>query len=458
MKRIVLVLGCALAAAGCGVTTDGAIKELGQESSPGAAGSSAAVALETAPSPTPGQATVDGVARGSLTPLAARAYLERGGATEIRVRRRGEDEAFAALCGGQVDMVDSSRPISRRELARCRAAGLTPVQLQIAADAVVVATKAGEDVGADCLTVGQVREMYRAGSPVYDWSQVGFADIPLEVGGPDPDNNVFSFFGREVLGAAEPSLTDLRSDYRAAATDRESRLFVTGNPADVRVAAQRELRAARLEAQRTRARRAEASRRAARSELREARRQRRKGIADGRSAAAQARDARRVRRAEDAASRAERYAARTRRELGLGRNAAGAARAATRRQAQLRGRVAYFRFSYYELYEDELRPMEISARAGGARTCVFPSQQTITDGSYPLARQLLITTTTAGMRRREVRSFLSSYLGRAPELATARRLVPLPEQTLRDQQAWLAGERRPTIVVDPAAPSSAGSG
>ncbi len=445
-----------LALAGCGVSNEGAIREL-EQSTQTASGSSQTQAKRSSkplPQPTPGEARIDGIARGSLTPLAVAAYAEGGGSTSVNVRRNGEGTAFAELCAGDIDLVDSSRPITRAELARCRAAGLTPVQFTVAADAVVVATKAGSDIGADCLPVGQVREIYRAGSPIYDWNQLGYANAPLEVGGPSPESEAFVFFGHTVLDAADPSLTDVRSDYHVAQDDRQNRLFVTGDDADARVASQRELVAARLEAQQARAAKAAESLRIATAELVEARKDERKGLADKRSAAARAKARARVRQAERAVSDARAFVASAASEVAAGKKSTAAAAAATRRQTQLRGRVSYFRFSYYELYEEELRPLEISEQDGDSRDCVFPSQDTVTDGSYPLARQLLITTTTAGLARAEVKGFLTAYLRRSRELAVQHRLVPVPEQRIAQQQAWITGEQRPTIVVDPSAPGT----
>lgn len=445
-----------LAVASCGVSNEGAMREL-EQSTATASGAQAARSKRSTkplPQPTPGEAKIDGIARGSLTPIAVDAYRVGGGTTQITVERHGEGQAFTELCAGGVDIVDSSRPITRAELARCRDAGLTPVQFTVAADAVVVATKAGSDVGADCLPVGQVREVYRAGSPVYDWSQLGFSNAPLEVGGPSPESEAFVFFGHTVLDAADPSLTDVRSDYRMAQDDRENRLFVTGNDADARAASQREIVAARLEAQQARAAKAAESQRTALAELVAARKDERKGIADKRSAADRAKARARVRSAERAFSGANAYVASAKADVAVGKRATAAAAAATRRQNQLRGRISYFRFSYYELYEEELRPMEIAERSGAGRDCVFPSRDTVTDGSYPLARQLLLTTTTAGLGRAEVKGFLTDYLRRSRALAVQHRLVPVPEQRVSQQQAWISGKQRPTIVVDPSAPGN----
>jgi hypothetical protein len=109
------------------------------------------------------------------------------------------------------------------------------------------------------------------------------------------------------------------------------------------------------------------------------------------------------------------------------------------------GHVAFFRFSYYNLFEDQLRPFEIT-RSEGQVNCLFPSQRTITSGEYPLARQLLITTTTRSLNRPEVRHFMTHFLDNAEDLATGARFVALPVETVDLEQSWLDGEEQPTLV------------
>ena len=146
----------------------------------------------------------------------------------MEVRRNGEDRAFTDLCAGGIDLVDSARSISAAEWESCREVGLDVVELQVAADAVVVAIKSETDVGGDCLSTVAVQDAFRAGSPITSWGQLGLDDVPLEVGGPDPDNNAFGFFGRYLLDAPQPALVNFRSDYVAHESDEESRVFVVG--------------------------------------------------------------------------------------------------------------------------------------------------------------------------------------------------------------------------------------
>ncbi|WP_296603109.1 substrate-binding domain-containing protein [Nocardioides sp.] len=402
-------------------------------------------ALPTRPT---GVVDIDGSTSGSMTPTEIDGYETTTDAAQVNVADNGEDQAFQELCAGRIDLVDSARPISRAEWEACQAVGLDVVQFQVAAEAIVVAIKSETDVGADCLTVDQVRDLYRAGSPLTNWSQepLGFDDVPLKVGGPNPDNNGFGFFGRYVLGAPEPSQVDLRSDYFLAENDEEARQFVVGKRT-------LELRAARFDD--VSRRRAQANQAlqdartemaAARAELEIALAERAKGIRDERPPADKAKDQRRVDKAFErrSAARNRLNAVQLRYDQvdQLYRNTDGARRL----YEAYRGHVAYFRFSYYELFEDQLRPFEITM-PDGQRNCIFPSQRTITSGEYPLARQLLITTTTRSLVRAEVRDFLSHYIDHAQADAESARLVALPDETVRIQRAWLNGDQAPLLYV-----------
>jgi ABC-type phosphate transport system substrate-binding protein len=399
--------------------------------------------LPTRPS---GVVDVDGSTGGSLTPVEAQLYSGTPNAAQVNVGNNGEDQGFQELCAGQIDLVDSARPISRAEWEACQAVGLDVVQFQVAAEAIVLAIKSETDVGGDCLRVDQVRDIYRAGSPVTNWSQVGMDDVPLKVGGPNIDSDGFGFFGRYVLGAPEPSQVDVRSDYFLAADDEAARQFVVGTR-------NLELRADRF---------ADVSRRhtqanvalqdarnemlAARQELATALSERAKGIRDERSPADKAKDQKRVDNAFDrravARTRLNAVEVRFQKIDDLYRNTDDA-----RRQYEAyRGHVAYFRFSYYELFEDQLRPFEITP-SDGQMNCIFPSQRTITSGEYPLARQLLITTTTRSLVRAEVRDFMGHYLANAQDAADNARLVALPDKTVTLEQGWLTGDQAPLLVV-----------
>jgi ABC-type phosphate transport system substrate-binding protein len=396
-----------------------------------------------------GTVVIDGdTDQSSLTRDLNSAYLRNGTATTVAIDDNGEDQAFQRLCAGEVDLVDSSREISRAEWDACRAVGLDVVQFQIAADAVVVAIKSESDVGGDCLSTQEVQDVYRAGSPVTNWAQVGLDEIPLAVAGPTADNSAFDFFGRVVLDAPQPSLINYRSDYEAHDSDEGARTFVVGRARDEKLAGlngdrqrQREELKSQLTAQWQIVGDALDEVRAAQAEVT-------KGIRDQRPAAQLARDQQRLTDANTVweAARATRVGLQS--SWKAAKQAAADTAGATKRYEATQGHVAYFRFSYYELFEDQLRPFEITL-PDGERNCVFPSQRTIVSGQYPLSQRLLLTTTTRSLDRDDLTSLLDFYLSHAVEAADEARLVPIPDASIAQQLAVVRGES-PAVLMTPA--------
>ncbi len=434
--------------AACGVSPDGAMSELGSASTTTAESGARAGAVDRPA----GQVTVDGSAPSSLTARAIDDYRRGGGSVSVQIRDRDDQASFEALCNGETDLVDSARAMTPEEEALCGAQGRTPLQFTMASDGVVLAMQGEADLGIDCLTVGQVREVYRAGSPIYDWAQLGRADAALRVGGPTSGAPAFKLFGQVALDAAAPSITDVRSDYRAG-TAAQTLRFVTGTAADAATASRRPLASARARAAQQRVAEATASQREATAELVAARRDQRKGVADRRPAAQQRRDRARVTAAEASLRRATSFRTQADAELRTAQRAATASAAAARRQAALRGRVAVFAYRDYVLLSDQLRALEISKRSGSAASCSFPSTASISTGEYALSRQLLITTTSEELGRSEVQAFMGSYLRRARDLARDTGLIPLPQKTVETQQSWLrdpvATERAAQRDADP---------
>ena len=95
------------------------------------------------------------------------------------------------------------------------------------------------------------------------------------------------------------------------------------------------------------------------------------------------------------------------------------------------GVVGLVGFSYYELFEDQLRPLEIDGQTGNR--CVFPSDETISGELYPLERTLRIYTTQRSLDRQEVRTFLTSYLRNSEARAIDNELIPIGD-SIRSQE------------------------
>ncbi|HEU4655955.1 MAG TPA: substrate-binding domain-containing protein [Capillimicrobium sp.] len=346
----------------CGVDT----ADSGKPNVPEPEGSTATtpVRRSTVPLPPAPENTVrvDGL-RGGLSSVATSRFLSRSN-VEVAFIRAEEDQAFTDLCAGRVDVVEVARLPSDAELQACRERGVAISEpLQVGADAIVVATKNEADVGGDCITVNQARDIFRAGSPYSSWSQLGFFDLPLTATGREDGSPNFELFGQVVLGVPNASLADVRADYVVERTDRLEREEVIGTKrlADARrriaryVDRLREQSAARRERE-VDAAVARADRRVLKAIERENRVRARRGdtLTPTEAADIVRRNAQRVARAKAAA--ADRVNARFDRELrDRGRRFGRGVLA----EAQAPGVIGAFRFSYYELFEDQLRPMEI---------------------------------------------------------------------------------------------------
>ena len=80
------------------------------------------------------------------------------------------------------------------------------------------------------------------------------------------------------------------------------------------------------------------------------------------------------------------------------------------------------------------------------RSCVFPSDDTVTSGDYPLSSPLLLSTTTRSLDRPEVQAFLTDAVRHAPERARAAGLVGLDDATRATELSWLDGSATPVLA------------
>ena len=168
---------------------------------------------------------VEGPAIGSLTPRAI------AGVSGVRVNYAAvsENQGFDDLCRGRIDVLDTARVITAAELRLCRRNGLELVEpIQVASDAVVIATRNESDVGGDCLRMTTVEDIFGAGSAITNWSQVGFFNIPLRTTGPQEIRPAFQFFAQRVFRVpTNASISDMRSDYVLHTVDDNVRREVT---------------------------------------------------------------------------------------------------------------------------------------------------------------------------------------------------------------------------------------
>jgi ABC-type phosphate transport system substrate-binding protein len=429
--------------AGCGVSVHGT-SDSGSSGPVQQGVAETAAAVDKLPPRPVGEIRLGGVVPGSLAAKLLKSYREQGAAVRIHAGDEEEAQAFEAFCTGGVDIVASQAPISPTAYSSCRENGVEPVQIEIGSDAAILAIANETNVGVDCISVGDAREIFRAASPVTSWSQVGYdhgaiaaTSAPrLKVSGPEPSSALLGAFSETVLGDAEPSRLLLRGDYEAHKYESEVLEAVGSGTAESELAGHAE------EFKRS-AKDLERALRSAEKAIGVAEFQVEKGIEDERSEAEQEKDAKTLTEAEEKVKKLGP-------ELAEAEAVAAEAKDANKQVEERLGTLGLFRFGFYELYEERLRPMEIEATNSEAHPeCIFPSQTTATDGSYPLSHQLLLTVNLTTMKEPEVNQFLASALEEAQEAATAQTLVPLTDEVKNTELAWLHGEIPPDVVYYP---------
>lgn len=518
----IAIAACSVLVAGCGVDTDdagdvstnattnsAASNARGATTGPtGPTGAAGQRALEARlPKRPAGTVAIDGRTENSITRQGAVAFRGQGGTSRITFTGSTEDRAYQNLCAGRVDAIEVTTLPSQGIIDLCRSRGIVLVNpLQLASDAIVLATKNESDVGGDCITVQQANEIYRAGSPIDNWAQLGFDDLPLRATGREADSDVFQFFGQLVLNKVDASITDVRGSYITHGSDPRERREVTNaarlEAVNGRVARYRaRLRARTITTRRAYVARAErAADRRILAEIERVNDRNRKLKITVDADALEARNRRLVETAKRRARARANAAYDARLDLQVRRFRAGQLEV-----ADAAGTVGAFRFSYYELFEEQLRPLEIdfgvpetesgqpvrfgdlseadqrrlrgSTRASvtgptgptGARSvdpqtpisntgtlpktdrnnktiypgpgCVFPAQTTISSGVYPLTQRFFVLTSELALRRREVRNYLDYLVSESREIATSNQLIPITDQQLSDELLTIRGTR-----------------
>jgi len=429
-RSLALSLACAAALAGCGVSARHPPAERGAD----------IARTETNPlisSRPPNTVLVDGATLDVLTPVAVDPF-QSASTGRVVFTATNSRQAFADLCDGKVDVIEPGRAITPAEAAACRRNHLELLGgLAVGWDAVVIAVKNEADIGGDCLTTQQARDIFRAGSPYSNWSQLGFYDVPLASTGslsePVPDE----LFARSVLAQPAPlTSAALRGDFIATPTTEATRAQIVGSERLTRAQAIARRKLAALRAQTAAQRKRLVNAAMARADeqvLRaiaatNARNRRLKIVVNTEQLD------RHNAQIDTAAKRAAALRANAQFDAQLAERASKLA-APLLARAQTPGVVGFVRFTYYEQWEEQLRPFEIWA--GGSSTnaaaapqspnCVFPSEQTISSGHYPFAFGLVLYTTRQALARGAVRDYLTYLFTNAQAFATNSGLVPVTD-------------------------------
>jgi phosphate transport system substrate-binding protein len=140
------------------------------------------------------------------------------GAVKVTVGISGTGGGFKKFCRGETDISDASRPILKKEMADCAAAGIKYIELPVAFDALTVVVNP-KNTWINQLTVAELKAMWEpaAQGKITKWNQINPAwpDAPLKLFGAGADSGTFDYFTEAVVGKAKSS----RGDFTASEDD-----------------------------------------------------------------------------------------------------------------------------------------------------------------------------------------------------------------------------------------------
>ncbi|MBI3148578.1 MAG: PstS family phosphate ABC transporter substrate-binding protein [Betaproteobacteria bacterium] len=150
-------------------------------------------------------------------------------AIKVTVGISGTGGGFKKFCRGEIDISDASRPILKKEMEACTAAGIKYFELPVAFDALTVVINPKNSFIKQ-MTVAELKKLWEptAQGKVMRWNQVNPAwpDQPVKLFGAGADSGTFDYFTEAIVGKSKSS----RGDYTASEDDN---VLVQGVTQDV---------------------------------------------------------------------------------------------------------------------------------------------------------------------------------------------------------------------------------
>ena len=147
----------------------------------------------------------------------------------VTVGISGTGGGFKKFCRGETDVSDASRPITKKEMEDCKAAGVEYMEFPIAYDALTVVIHPKND-WAKNMTVAELKAIWEpaAQGKITSWKQVNPAwpDRPIKLYGPGADSGTFEYFTEAINGKSKAT----RGDFTASEDDN---VLVQGVSRDV---------------------------------------------------------------------------------------------------------------------------------------------------------------------------------------------------------------------------------
>jgi phosphate transport system substrate-binding protein len=157
-----------------------------------------------------------------LTAAITEEFYLRNPDIRMTVGFSGTGGGMSKFARGEIDICNASRRIKPSEVEVLETKGIEYIELAVAFDGLAVIVNPKND-WSNCLTVAQLKELWRPGSGVKLWSDLDSTWPRREIilYGPGPDSGTFDYFTEAIVGEARAS----RADYSASEDDN---IIVTG--------------------------------------------------------------------------------------------------------------------------------------------------------------------------------------------------------------------------------------
>ena len=186
-----LLIAVAAGALAVGVTA------CGSSSSSGTGTTSGSVAVD-------GSSTVFPFAQAS-----AEGFQGENPDAKVTVGESGTGGGLEKFCAGEIDIADASRPIDPADEAPvCKKNKVEYAQIEVANDGISIVTNPALKI--TCLTTDQLNQLWKKGSTVSDYNQLGGGTPAGKVSlyGPGTDSGTFDFFTETINGEKGNTRTD----------------------------------------------------------------------------------------------------------------------------------------------------------------------------------------------------------------------------------------------------------
>ena len=136
---------------------------------------------------------------------------------KVNVGSTGTGAGGKAMCAGEIEIWDASRPSKQSELDTCAEAGIEVIEIPVAFDALSVVVNPDND-WVECLSVEELATIFgpEAQGTVTNWNQVdsSFPDVNLRLYGPTPASGTFDYFTEAIMdeGGAHRGDMDLATE------------------------------------------------------------------------------------------------------------------------------------------------------------------------------------------------------------------------------------------------------